>query len=160
MRIKNASIEIQHSLLNDTFTMQRSCCIVRCVYNHTEIQSKTLLNLQLFLCIVFRQMEAKYIAKLSCWISIFLPFYLLLFVNVCSVRCFCFCLCSLLYFQGLYVITQQSLMVVQLPCLVCNRAVAKNHRTVQCDLCDSWVHIACNNLNVYTYQTLQKGKSP
>ena len=51
-------------------------------------------------------------------------------------------------------------MVVQFPCLVCNRAVAKNHRAVQCDLCDSWVHIACNNLNVYTYQKLQKDKSP
>ena len=52
------------------------------------------------------------------------------------------------------------LMVVQFHCLVCNRAVAKNHRAVQCDLCDSWVHIACNNLNFYTYQKLQKGKSP
>ena len=51
-------------------------------------------------------------------------------------------------------------MVVQFPCLVCNRAVAKNHRVVQCDLCDSWVHIACNNLNVYTYRKLQKDKCP
>ena len=48
-------------------------------------------------------------------------------------------------------------MVVQFPCLVCNRAVAKNHRAVQCDLCDSWV--ASNNLNVCTYQKLQKDKS-
>ena len=52
------------------------------------------------------------------------------------------------------VFTQQSLMVAQFPCFVCNRALAKNHRAVQCDLCDSWVHIACNNLNVYTYQKL------
>ena len=44
--------------------------------------------------------------------------------------------------------------------LVCNRAVAKNHKAEQCDLCDSWVHIACNNLNVYTYQKSQKDKSP
>ena len=50
-------------------------------------------------------------------------------------------------------------MVVQFPCLVCNRAVAKNHRAVQCDLCDSWVHIACNNLKVYAYRKLQKVKS-
>ena len=49
-------------------------------------------------------------------------------------------------------------MVVQLPCLVCNKAVSKNRNTVQCDLCDSWVHIACNDLNVY--RNLQKGKSP
>ena len=51
-------------------------------------------------------------------------------------------------------------MVVQFPCLVCNRTVAKNHRAVQCDLCDSWVHVACNNLNLYTYRKLQKDKSP
>ena len=51
-------------------------------------------------------------------------------------------------------------MVVQFPCLVCNRAVAKNHRAVQCDLCVSWVQITCNNLNVYTYRKLQKEKSP
>ena len=50
-------------------------------------------------------------------------------------------------------------MAVQFPCLVCNRDFAKNHRAVQCDLCDSWVHIACNNLNVYTYRKLQKDKS-
>ena len=37
-------------------------------------------------------------------------------------------------------------MVVQCPCFVCNKAVAKNHRAVQCDLCDSWVHIAFNSL--------------
>ena len=83
---KNASTEIQQSLLNDNFTMHTSCSIVRCVYNHIEIQSKTLLNLQLFLCIVSRQMEAEYIAKFSIWIIIFLLFYLLLllllFVNV------------------------------------------------------------------------------
>ena len=51
-------------------------------------------------------------------------------------------------------------MVVQFPCLVCNRAVARNHRAVQFDLRDSWVHIACNNLNVYTYRKLQKDNSP
>ena len=51
-------------------------------------------------------------------------------------------------------------MVVQFPRLVCNRTVAKNRRVVQFDLCDSWVHIACNNLNLYTYRKLQKDKSP
>ena len=50
-------------------------------------------------------------------------------------------------------------MVVQFPCLLCNRVVAKNYRAVQCNLRDSWVHIACNNLNVYTYGKLQKDKS-
>ena len=46
---KNASIEIQQSLLSDNFTMQASWSIVRYVYNHIEIQSKTLLNLSLSL---------------------------------------------------------------------------------------------------------------
>ena len=50
-------------------------------------------------------------------------------------------------------------MVVQILCLKCNRAVAKNHKAVQCDICVKWVHIDCNNLNTYTYKKLQKGKS-
>ena len=44
--------------------------------------------------------------------------------------------------------------------LVCNRAVAKNHKAVQGRCCDRWVHIACNYLNVYTYRKFQKDKSP
>ena len=51
-------------------------------------------------------------------------------------------------------------MVVQFPCLKCNRAVAKDLKAVQCDICDKWVHIACNNLNTYKYKKLQKDKSP
>ena len=39
-------------------------------------------------------------------------------------------------------------MIVKYPCLVCNRAVTKNHKAVQCDCDDSWVHIACNYLDV------------
>ena len=31
---------------------------------------------------------------------------------------------------------------------------------MQFDLCDTWVHIDCNNLKVYTYRKLHKGKSP
>ena len=51
-------------------------------------------------------------------------------------------------------------MVVQFSCLKCNRAAAKNHKAVQCDICDKWVHIACNNLNTYMYKKLQKYNSP
>ena len=51
-------------------------------------------------------------------------------------------------------------MVVQFPCWIWNRTVVKNNRAVQCDLCDSWVHVTCNNLNLYTYRKLQKDKSP
>ena len=51
-------------------------------------------------------------------------------------------------------------MVVQFPCSKYNRAIAKNPKAVQCDICDKWVHIACNNLDMYTYKKLQKDKSP
>ena len=51
-------------------------------------------------------------------------------------------------------------MVVRFPCLKYNRAVAKNHKAVQCDICNKWVQIACNNLNTYTYKKTQKDKFP
>jgi hypothetical protein len=34
---------------------------------------------------------------------------------------------------------------VKYPCSVCEKPVAKNHRALQCDQCDSWVHIKCDN---------------
>ena len=60
--------------------------------------------------------------------------------------------------EGSY--TYSYTMTVKYPCIVCNRAVAKNHKAVGCDHCGRWVHIACNYLNVYTYRKLQKDKSP
>ena len=51
-------------------------------------------------------------------------------------------------------------MIVKYPCLLCNKTVVRNHKAVQYDCCDRWVHIACNYLNVYTYWKLQKDKSP
>ena len=51
-------------------------------------------------------------------------------------------------------------MIVKLPCLKCNWVFFKNHKAVQCNICDKWVHIPCNNLNTYTYKKLQKDKSP
>ena len=55
MRLKNTSIKIQQLSVNDNFTMLRqSCSVDRCDYNYIEIQSKTILNLQLFVSIVSR----------------------------------------------------------------------------------------------------------
>ena len=51
-------------------------------------------------------------------------------------------------------------MVVQFPCLTCNKAVAENRKAVKCDICDKWVQIPCNNLNSYTHKNLLKDKSP
>ena len=35
---------------------------------------------------------------------------------------------------------------VRYPCAICARAVASNHRSVNCDQCNSWVHIKCGNV--------------
>ena len=40
--------------------------------------------------------------------------------------------------------------MVELPCLVYDKPVAKNHLAVSCDRCDRWVHISCNNLRKST----------
>ena len=37
--------------------------------------------------------------------------------------------------------------MVKFPYGICQKAVAKRHQAVCCDLCDKWIHIACNNLN-------------
>ena len=34
---------------------------------------------------------------------------------------------------------------IKYPCSVCGKPVAKNHRALQCDQCDTWVHIKCDN---------------
>jgi len=45
-------------------------------------------------------------------------------------------------------------MTVKYPCVICNRAVAKNHKGIQCDTCDLWVHIKCNNTSITEYNHL------
>ena len=47
-------------------------------------------------------------------------------------------------------------LMVEFPCLVCDKHVATNHTPVCCDLCDKWVHIYCNNICKNTYQKLKK----
>ena len=49
--------------------------------------------------------------------------------------------------------------VVQFPCLKCIRAATKDLESTQCEICNKWVHKACNNLNTYTYKKLHKDKS-
>ena len=46
------------------------------------------------------------------------------------------------------------------PCLSCNRNVNWNHKAVQCDVCNRWVHIKCNFLNNNDYIQLQNTDSP
>ena len=41
------------------------------------------------------------------------------------------------------------------PCRICEKNVSDKDKAVQCDLCELWVHIKCNNLNYLDYRYLQ-----
>ena len=41
------------------------------------------------------------------------------------------------------------------PCGICNKKVAKNHKAIQCDICDKWIHIKCNLLKKSDYAHFQ-----
>ena len=41
------------------------------------------------------------------------------------------------------------------PCKISAKNVSENVKAVQCDLCELWVHIKCNNLNYLDYRYLQ-----
>ena len=40
-------------------------------------------------------------------------------------------------------------------CKIFTKNVSENVKAVQCDLCELWVHIKCNNLNYLNYRYLQ-----
>ena len=41
------------------------------------------------------------------------------------------------------------------PCKICAKNIQDKDKAVQCDLCELWVHIKCNNLNYLDYRYLQ-----
>ena len=41
------------------------------------------------------------------------------------------------------------------PCRICTKNVHEKDKAVQCDLCELWIHIKCNNLNYLDYRYLQ-----
>ena len=41
------------------------------------------------------------------------------------------------------------------PCKICVKNVQDKDKAVQCDLCELWIHIKCNNLNYLDYRYLQ-----
>ena len=51
-------------------------------------------------------------------------------------------------------------MVIKHPCAKCEKAVAKNHRAIQCDICNQWVHIRCNGISEKKYETLKDDPDP
>ena len=44
------------------------------------------------------------------------------------------------------------------PCGICDKAVAKNHNAIQCDICHNIIHIRCNKLDKKDYQMYQNNK--
>ena len=49
---------------------------------------------------------------------------------------------------------------IKLPCKICENNVTYYNQTMQCDLCDSWAHIKCNDLNYIDYKFLQNSNDP
>ena len=50
-------------------------------------------------------------------------------------------------------------MVVKFPCGICHKPVGVKHKAICCDLCDKWIHTACNNLDKKTYKNLQESNT-
>lgn len=50
-------------------------------------------------------------------------------------------------------------MPIKYPCNICNNPVAKNHKAIQCDKCQLWVHIKCNKINGQTYKLLKQDET-
>ena len=40
------------------------------------------------------------------------------------------------------------------PCGVCSQKFSDNHRAIQCDFCNYWIHIECEGIDVATYNNL------
>ena len=49
---------------------------------------------------------------------------------------------------------------VKFPCGICNKTVKKNHKAMQCDSCDLWVHIGCNGVSDMKYEHLKTDLNP
>ena len=46
------------------------------------------------------------------------------------------------------------------PCRICLKSVHRNHKAIQCDICDQWIHIKCNNLDNTNYNVLKNSTNP
>ena len=41
------------------------------------------------------------------------------------------------------------------PCGICSKSVKSNQKAIQCDSCDQWIHIVCNNTTKEEYELLK-----
>ena len=46
------------------------------------------------------------------------------------------------------------------PCKVCAKNVQDEDKAVQCDLCEFWIHVKCNNLNYLDYSIFKIVMNP
>ena len=49
---------------------------------------------------------------------------------------------------------------VKFPCGICNKSLKNNHKTIQCDSCDLWIHIVCNDISDAEYECLKTEYDP
>ena len=47
-------------------------------------------------------------------------------------------------------------MPIKFPCGICHKSVARNHRALQCDTCEAWIHIKCNYVSANVYERLKE----
>ena len=47
-----------------------------------------------------------------------------------------------------------------LPCSICNKNVNDSDHAIQCDICNFWVYIKCENPNYIDYKYLQGNNDP
>ena len=45
-------------------------------------------------------------------------------------------------------------------CKICSKSVHNNHKAIQCDVCNQWVHIKCNCLDNSCYNLLKNSTNP
>ena len=44
-------------------------------------------------------------------------------------------------------------------CRICNKYVASNHRGIECNICNNWIHAKCNRLGIKDYDNFQTDES-
>ena len=49
---------------------------------------------------------------------------------------------------------------IKFPCKICENNVTNSGQAIQCDLCHSWVHIKCIDLNYIDYKFFQNSNDP
>ena len=49
---------------------------------------------------------------------------------------------------------------IKFPCKICENNVTNHDQVIQYDLCNSWIHIKCSDLNYTDYKFLQSSNDP